>query len=353
MAYGQEKTKKEEHAFKAIEKSLKDGSVKSPLFLFGREGYLIQWAVSAIIEKYVSPAVRDLDFTRTEGNGLSLDTLVAQCETLPMLSEKRVVLIENFPLLAGAKAKGFSESDENELNEYLKTLPESCLLVFTNESADKRRKLYKTIGAAGACYDFTELDEKLLRGFIDKKLRQSGKFAKPGVISRWIELSGYYDKETDYTLYNLENDLRKIIAYTDSEEILWNDIAETSSGNAETYVFSMLDALSENRKGDAFRLLHNLLLSGESEYKLLALICSQLEVILIAKELADEGRSFDEMKSLVSIHEFRIRKALPLTKRYSEAQLRRTLSRAYEIDRTIKTGVLDARLALELLIASV
>lgn len=353
MAYGTSKAKNEEHAFKTIEKEIKEGSVKSPIFLFGKEGYLIQWAVSAIVEKYISPAVKELDFSKIDGGSFAVETLISQCETLPMLSEKRIVLVEDFPVLAGNKARGFSEEDEAELTEYLKTFPESCLLIFTGETADKRRKLYKTIGSTGACYEFSALDEKSLKSFIDKRLKRSGKFAKPSIISKWIALSGYYDKETDYTIYNLENDIRKVIAFSDGEEIVWNDIAETSSGNIETYVFSMIDALSENRKGEAFRLLHNLLFSGEKEYKLLALICSQLEVILMTKELADEGRSFEEMKGLIDVHEFRIRRAIPLAGRYSQEQLKRVLSRAYEIDRNIKRGILDARLALEMLIASV
>ena len=353
MAYGSAKGKNEEHAYKAIEKSIKEDNVKSPLILFGQEAYLIQWAVSSLIDKYISPAVKELDCSKIEGATLSLKTLIEQCETLPMLSEKRVVLVTDFPVLAGNKSRGFSEQDENELSEYLKNTPETCLLIFTGESADKRRKLYKTVATAGACYEFSSLDEKLLKGFIEKRLKQSGKYAKASVINRWIALSGYYDKETDYTLYNFENDIRKVIAYSDSEEIFWEDISETSSGNIETYVFSMIDALSENRKGDAFKLLHNLLLSGENEYKLLALICSQLEVILMTKELSEEGRSFDEMKALIDIHEFRIRRAMPIAGRYSLIQLRKGLSRAFEVDKNIKRGILDARMALELLIASI
>jgi len=353
LAYGESRGKKEEHAYKVIEKKIKEGTLKSPLFLFGPEAYLIQWAVSACVEKYVSPGVRDLDFSKIEGGNLTLAALVEQCETLPMLSERRVIIVPDFPVLAGNKAKGFSEQDEEELIAYIKDAAPSSLLIFTGDAADKRRKMYKAIASAGGCYEFSSLDEKLLKGFIEKRLKRSGKTAKPGLISRWIALSGYFDKESDYTLYNLENDIRKVIAYSGGDEILWEDITETTSGNADTYVFSMMDALSENRKGDALRLLHNLLLSGEKEYKLLALICSQLEVLLMTKELKEEGMPVDRMKEQINVHEFRIRRALPLADRYSVHQLRSTLSRAYEIDRTIKTGALDARMALELLIAAV
>lgn len=342
-----------EHAFRLIEKGIKNNSLESPLFFYGREQYLVQWAVSSIVKKYVNPATKDLDYSRVDGGTLTLATLINQCETLPLLSPRRVVWIEDFALLAGNQQRGFTEEDEKNLSIYLKQLPKSCLLIFTGETADKRRRIYKAIGEQGACYDFKELDEKLLRGFIVKRLKQSGKFAKSSVINQWILLSGYYDKETDYTLFNFENDIIKAIAYTDGEEIRTDDLQETISSNVETFIFSMIDALSENKKDEAFKLLHNLLISGENEYKLLSLICLQFETILMVKELKEEGRSFKDMHRILGIHEYRIKKAIPYSNRYSINQLYNILIKAYRVDHNIKKGILDGRLALELLIAEI
>lgn len=353
LAQQTDRMKKEEHAFKTIEKRVKDGAISGTLFFFGTEEYLVQWAISSILDRYIDPGIRELNFSKIDGTALTLEMLISQCETLPMMAERRVVLVTDFAVLSGGKTKGFQESDETELGTYLSSLPDTTILIFTASSADKRRKLYKSMDKAGGCFEFGPLDEKLLKGFIEKRLRQAGKTAKSSVIHRWIEMTGYYDKETDYTLYNLENDIRKVVAFCDHEEVLWEEIAQISAGNAETYVFSMIDALSENRKGEAFRILHNLLRSGESEYKLIALICSQIEVLFVTKELTTEGKPLAQMKNEVSIHEFRLRRAIPLVSRYSLAQLRDTLSRAYEVDRSIKLGTLDAKLALELLIASV
>ena len=119
----------------------------------------------------------------------------------------------------------------------------------------------------------------------------------------------------------------------------------------ETYVFDLIDALTEGNKGDAFRHLHELLSSGENEYKLLALICSQFETIVMAGELLAEQKRFEEIRALLGLHEFRVRKAVRYAESRSLKRLRSTLLQAYEIDKTIKSGSMDARLALELLIA--
>ena len=94
-----------------------------------------------------------------------------------------------------------------------------------------------------------------------------------------IQDSGYGNKDIEYNLYNLENDIKKIIAHSNGDEILSSDVALTISTNLETNVFAMLDAVSRNRKDEAYRLLHNLMVSGEGVFRLLALISSQLELI--------------------------------------------------------------------------
>ena len=341
----------EEHAFKKIQRDIEDGNCSNPLFFYGREQYLIRWAIEAITARYVAPSMLTLDLSITDGGTMTLDALKNLCETLPMGSERRVVVVEDLPVTSGKSSKWFSETDEGSLVEYIKFLPETVLLIFTSEETDKRKKFFKAIKEIGGCYEFDKLEQGQLRSFIEKRLRQSDKAAKANTIDHLIALSGYYDKESDYTLYRLENDLKKAIAHSTGGEIVAADMCVAVSGNSETYVFDLIDALTEGKKGDAFRHLHELLSSGENEYKLLALICSQFETILMAGELLAEHKRFEEIRTLLGLHEFRVRKAVRYAESRSLPKLRSTLLHAYEIDKTIKSGSMDARLALELLIA--
>lgn len=345
--------KTELHAFKKIGNEIRTDSLRNPLFFYGREQYLIQWAIASIKEKMIHSAAEELDFSRIISADASLDSIINQCETLPVLSARRVVVLEDFALLAGKKIKGFSDEDENCFAEYIKNLPDSCILILTEITADKRRKLYKTVLSCGACYEFNELDPGTLRSFIAKRFKQCGKHAKMSVINELISNTGYYDKDSDYTLYNLENDIKKAAAHSDGDEIDIIDIKNSVSGNTETNVFEMIDALSKNKKDEAFLLLHNLLSSGENEYKLLSLICSQFEAILMVKEMKEEGYNYPEIQTALNIHEVRIKKAAVFANRYSVKQLRNALIFAFQVDKNIKYGLLDSRLALEMLIASI
>jgi len=343
----------EEHAYKRIDKDIRSNSVKNLLLFYGREDFLIRWAVDTLVRRYVNEACREMDFSRLDGMSVTFEEIYNDCETLPFLSERRVVLIDDFKLLEGGKTKGFNEEEEKRLADYLKTIPDYCLLIMTSAAIDKRKKLFKTVSEAGAVYEFGELDEKSLKSYIEKRFKEAGKTARPSVVARLIDASGYYDKDTDYTLYNLENDIKKAVAYDESGEIGTEAVENTVSGNMDTNVFAMIDSLSRGRKDEAYRLLHNLLVSGEQVYKLLALLCSHFEIILSVKEMKEEGKTFAEMREILGIHEFRIKKAAAFAEKYPLAHLRRILQKTYEIDKNIKTGLLESSLALELFIAEI
>ena len=342
-----------EHAFKRIGSDIKNDSLKKLLFFYGKEQYLIHWAINTIVNKYINNACRDLNLSKLDGNIVSFDEIRNNCETLSIMSEKRIVLITDFKLLESTRTKGIDEVDEKLLTEYIKNLPESCLLIFTADRVDKRKKIYKTISEYGGTYDFTELDEKSLKAFILKRFNEAGRSAKPTVIAELIHASGYYDKDTDYTLYHLDNDIKKAIAHNEGLEILMEDILDTVSGNINTNIFAMIDSLSRNRKDEAFQLLHNILVNGEKEYKILALICSQFEIILAVKEMKEEGKPYSEMIKILGIHEFRVKKAIEFAERFTIAHLRNVLKKAYEVDKNIKTGLLESSLALEMFIAEI
>ncbi|WP_130863371.1 DNA polymerase III subunit delta [Bacilliculturomica massiliensis] len=351
MAY--QSAKAQEHAYQTFQKDLKGESLPNALFFYGREGFLAEWAVGALIKKYVNPAVMAMEYSHMDGKTVTIDELKNCCETLPMLSERKVVLVTDFPPLAGEKSKNFSEADEKELAEYIKKLPDTTLLLFTAETADRRRKLFKALTESGKVYDFCQLPEKQLVNFIMKRLKLAGKSARASAISAFIGQTGYYDKETDYTLYNVENDVKKAVSHSSGEEVTAEDFGATVAGNIDTNVFAMLDAVSRDRKEEAFLFLHNILDSGENTYKLLALVCSQFELMLSAKEMKEEGLPFSDIQKQLNVHEFRIKKALQFAQGYSVQKLRRVLRSAYEVDKNIKTGILEQRLALEMFVAEI
>ncbi len=354
MASGYRREK--EHAFITIEKDLKSGKIPSVVLLCGKEDYLIHWYAETLEKKYIADACRAIDLVVLEDDELSFDKIQESLETVSLMSPRKVVILPDFLPATGRKSKNFPDADVRRLTEYLPDIPEESLLVMCaaeDEDTNTKNKVRTAASKCGKVYDFQPLNDKLLRSFIEKRFRSAGKVHRPSVTDSIIESSGYGNKAVEYNLYNLDNDLKKIIAHSYGDEITDSDVMAVLSVSPESNVFAMLDAIGRNRKDEAFRLLHNLMVSGTSVFLLIRMITSQIELILDVKELKEEGNQLAAIQKKLGVHQFRVKKAMSLTGRYSTDHLRKILSAAYEIDGNIKSGLFESTLALEYFIASI
>jgi len=137
-----------EAAYKLFESDLKKSADLSLVLLYGSEAYLIQWAISEIIAKYLNPFTKDFDLVRINGLNCEMDTIKSHCETLPLGSEKKIIIIENYKIFS------LEENEQREIIDYIDKIPKEVLLIFINESADSRKRLYKYIKENGNVYEF-------------------------------------------------------------------------------------------------------------------------------------------------------------------------------------------------------
>jgi DNA polymerase III subunit delta len=336
---------KKEHAFVTIGRDMKEEGHPNLLLLCGEETYLVKWALDLIVSKTVNPAALMMDYTMLDGKDVAWDDILNQCETMPMLSAKRVVAVSDF-----------SPAQPKEMMDELLHLPNHTLLIFLqNGPIDRTKKtgLAPLIAATGKVYEFESLEESQLKAFIHKRLKKAGVGIKPSVLSFLITSSGYGERDSTYNLYQLENDLTKMIAHHTGDELTLDDMKACLSETIETNTFAMLDAIAKNRKDEAFRLLHDMIRSGENAYRLLSTIASQMELMLCVKELRQEGRSPVEIKSELKVHELRIKKALAFSEKFSIGELKGILLNIYRVDSQIKTGMLESEMALEMMIAEI
>jgi DNA polymerase-3 subunit delta len=354
---------KGKHAFNLILQDMKAGDIGGVCLLCGSEQFLVSWARDQLIKQYVNEATRAMDLVIFETGDFNLERFKEACDTMAMFSEKKVVVLEGFDAVWGESDKNVTHC-VNEIIDYLPGVPNETLLIITAGDKEEIRRsqksyskkdteLFLKIKEVGRIYDFQPLSQIDLQKFILKRAHGAGKTISKSAVDTLISNSGYFNKDIDYALYNLENDLGKIIALSEGDEITEQAVISGLSDNLENNVFKMLDAVSSNRKETAFRVLDDMIRAGTDEHRLLATIIGQLELMLQVKELQEEGMRYTEIARKIKVHEFRAKKAAGFCQSFSVRELRRVLKNAFETDFRIKSGVLEAKLALEMLIAEI
>ena len=347
MAYGQKKT---EHAFQAFHNDLRSGDFPPVIFMYGEEEYLIEWACSSLVEKYTNEIMREMDFVKIDEEESSLDKILEACNTFSAFSERKIIWAVNYSPLFKKNCKGFGELEKNQLSDYIDNPNDKTILIFSYPKPEESLPLVKLLKKQCKSYNFTSLDHAQLISFAAKRFKAAGADISREVLKYFIDETGYFNRESEYRIYNLENDIKKLIAYSNGDTITQESVEQTLHGDMDRFVFSFLDAITGGKKDVGFRLLNNILTGGGEVFSIIGLLVNQFELMYEAKELKDDGMTGEQIAKTLKVNGYRVKKAMSAADKLSYKRLRSILNQLYETDRNIKTGGMEQSLALELLI---
>ena len=264
------------------------------------------------------------------------DAIIAACETLPFLGEKRLVIVREHPALAGR-----ADADERLLT-YLPTLPDSAILVFiARGKADARKKLYTTIRKCGAVVSFAPLTDQELTAWITKTFTSLGKSIAPQAASVLAFTVG-----SDTAL--LRREIDKLAALTgDRDTITEADIQAVATRSVECTVFEMVDAVVAGQTAKAFQLLRDMLTTGSDRLGILAMLLRQYRLMQHIKIMQYEKLSPGEIKQRLGIAPFAAERCMRQAAGYTGGQVKRAVQICLTTEYKVKSGQLNQEGALE------
>lgn len=83
------------HSLDALSRSLKQGELAPAYYLYGSEDVLKEEAVRSIVDRATDPGLRDFNLDQRSAAELNPEDIHAFCNTLPMMAERRVVLLRD------------------------------------------------------------------------------------------------------------------------------------------------------------------------------------------------------------------------------------------------------------------
>ena len=150
-----------------FEKQLKTGSLLPVYFLYGEEPFLVERAGRRIMEQAIDPAMKDFNLNIYYGADCKGTEILDTAQTLPMFSDRRLVVVRQADKLPAATQEG--------LLPYLANpCPETCLL-FLAAKPDLRRKFFLELKKQPGTLEFKKLYDNKLGPFIASEAQIQGK----------------------------------------------------------------------------------------------------------------------------------------------------------------------------------
>lgn len=323
----------------------------SPVYFFtGAEEYLMNEIIGVLKEKYIEESFETLNYIAIDGKEASFDNILNACETLPFMSSKKIVIIKDISEII---ENGDNDLD-NTMASYVEGLDNYLLLIIMDRSNNlkKTSKLYKTINKLGGVVDFSKLKGKDLNTWLETKLKKYSKRMSNANLNYFIGESSYSDYNSTKTLYDLENELLKVINYTSGNEILKEDIDIVLTKTLDTNIFNLLASINKKDSDSALKIFNEMYISNEPVQRILVMIIRQLRLMLGYKLYKERGYSEGDIQEKLGIKPYEFKKISKESYNFTEGQLKLALNHILELDIKQKTSSQDEKLALEMLIIS-
>ena len=298
------------------------------------------------------PDTVDLNTTILEGKSVTLAELRHACDAIPFLAERRLVVARGLlTRLTPRKDRELSAAQQEMLDalaDYLVHLPETTRLVFVEDRPLPARHAILQLAQRselGYVKRFDPPDAQSLPRWIEKRVRKHGGEIEPQAASHLAAVVG-----SDLRL--LDQEIAKLVTYTDAQQAITRADVEAVVPYAQAAViFDMVDALGQRDGRTAAQTLHRLLDAGEHPLGLLAMIARQFRLLIQVKELKTEGNTPRDIAQALKLHPFPARKLYNQATHFTASQLETVYRHLLDTDVEIKSGKIDAEIALDLLVA--
>lgn len=335
--------------YKELNKAVKNKEI-SPVYLFtGPEYYIGHMMEKALTSAVVTQGFEALNLTIFSDKNPVVSEILATCETLPLMSEKRMVIIKEAAQIGNISDKKMIDY----FTDYLEKPSPTTLLIIYWEQPDKRKKLYKAIQKNGEIVNYEKLDLGDLENWIGRRLKIARKKLSRSVLELFIQRSLYLTNENK-NMEMVDHDLNKVIDYIgDRVDIFKEDVLLIMPQSIEDGVFKMIDYAMAGRKGQALNMLNQFYLEGESPFGVFSLLLRQVRMLLMVKIYTQRGLSAREVANEMKLASFIVNKILKNGKNYPTDNLWKLMVIGAELDAQMKKGEIDQNFGLELFLTKI
>ena len=329
----------------SIEQLVKTKDIKGCFVFCGPDENLIKEAIDRIVNASVDKSFLDLNLVKFDGMKVQFDEVMNACETMPFLSDKKVVIIYRTDFL-GEKDDRESKKKFEEFYKYIGNLPPYCILIMYYVFTDDREKASANIKKLEKICSVVKADK--LKG--DKLYKRVASiFEERGKTIDKVLLKFFCDN-VENNMDIIKNEIDKLISYTEGRDIVKKDITKLLPEMNDDDIFDLVDYLSQKRPERAIDILNELIFRGENMAGILYMIVRQFKLLYSIKLGLEEGKNKDILTKELKLHPYICEKLVGQSKKFTLSQVRACMRLCLDTEKALKSSSGDKKLEMEMLI---
>lgn len=331
-------------------RALRQNELSPVYFLYGKEVYLSQICLQRIVEKVVQKGTEAFNLQRFDGAELDMTSLQIAEEGMPMMAEKKCIVLMN-PNLEKMRKEDF-----DSLLAIVRDPNPACIFIvyvsvfeINLKKMARARRLAEAVGKVGTAAEFAPRTQGDLVKFLKARFQKAGITLETPVANALIQRCGA-------SLEILSSESDKLIAYKGEGTVTREDVELVTRKSLEASVFDLSKRMLQNNYTGAFTLLEELYALREEPIAILGALNGAFLDLYRAKTAMLASKTAEDVAALFPSYrgkEFRIRNAFRDVSKYSVTALRGCLKILSDTDVELKSTRCDDKAAVEQAVAAI
>lgn len=326
-------------------KKIKSGELSRAYYIYGKDIITVENASKAVLKKHIGKNWES-EITKLNGSELDISALCDMLEMCPMLSEWNAVLINDL------NAEELSADNLKTLTEAIANLPEYTLLILNITGFDvkkgkramtaKNKKLADSVSKIGVvCECGLKTMPVLVKSITEKAQKQGCSISKK--TAEMLAETCHSDSMM------IENELEKLCAYRENEEIRPEDVEELVFAGIETDAFRLSRAIASYNPSAAMDIVNRLIQKKEEPVSIISAVSMAfLDLYRARTAMAADKRAADVIADFgYGARKFAVDNAFRDSRRISVEGLRKCIFLLRNADRSLKNTGAIPELILE------
>ena len=311
--------------------------MKNIFLISGTNSHKRKIALNKIISDFP-----EADLEKVESKNLNIQNFITDLRTIPFLSEKRLIVLENFFASNEEDEEDIEPENpyaEKEINPVetllpvIENLPDFVILVFIEEKPlDKRRKQTKKVLKMMEAIDCNSLDEKTAPLWLKNYLEEKNIKPAPGFEREFMAYINSFDE------FKMKNELNKLLTYANKKPLTKEMVQTLIPKPLSITIFNFTDAVSKKDSKSAIKFINDLIDNGTEIFYVFSMIVRQFRILIQVKELSAKGKNEFEIGKKIGMHHYPVKLAIPQTKNFTFEDLKDIYKALLDIEIATKSG---------------
>lgn len=310
--------------FSALMRSLAKGELLPVYLIGGEEALLRSRAITRIRRLTLAESPEGFNEDSFEGRGLRASAVLDAARTLPMMAERRFVLVRDAELL--------DSNEQGILARYLESPSPSATLVLLAEKLDGRSRLVKAAKSASCLFEAKPLKGAGLLKFLETEAKSKKTPLAPRAGAALIDALG----EDLGALIDAIERLSLYVGEGGSIDLEAIEVCVTRA-RVET-IWKLVDSLSMRDAAGAIAAADSLLRDRTNALALLAMIARQLRMIAKMRQALSEGMSDNEAAKMAGFPPFKAQAGRAAARRWNLRLFEKAFEEIARTERLIKSS---------------